>query len=219
MYGSGRINIIWVRYEKVQLQNGERGSRWERAEGREAAAAGGEPSLDPTSLARRTFTRLIILAAHDTAPKQLPHIINAVNQPYSRHTRCRPSSSIRHHRRNIDPPATALAQYAAICASKHQRQSGQYAAAGWEQQAASSSSRAVSPLRCSWYLRRSAVFAAACLVHVRRHRTRRSRRTYGCRGEKALAAVANAALVIEPLLQRSFWTHGAAVRRESWDHD
>ena len=76
--------------------------------------------------------------------------------------------------------------------------------AGWQQQ----QSGAVSPSRCSWNMWRSAVSASACLVHVRKHQTRKSRRTYGCRGEKALAAVADADLVMNRWLQRSFWRHG-----------
>ena len=59
-----------------------------------------------------------MIAPHATAPKQLPHSISPLNQPYSRHTPRRPSPSIRRHRKNMVPLAQALPQNAAICAGK-----------------------------------------------------------------------------------------------------
>ena len=45
-----------------------------------------------------------------TAPKQLPQNISPQNHPYSLHKRCRSSSSIRRHIKNMAPLTSALTQ-------------------------------------------------------------------------------------------------------------
>ena len=73
--------------------------------------------FDNRTLPLKAFSSCVILAAHEMAPKQLPHNMSAQNRPYSRHTRGRPPSSILHHRSSMQPAATALTKYAAICSA------------------------------------------------------------------------------------------------------
>jgi hypothetical protein len=95
--------------------------------------------LENASLALNAFSSCVILAAHVTAPKQLPHSISPENHPYIDYTRRRPSSSILHNRYIILPPATAHMQNAAICAATRYKQTGQPATQTWAGQAPSGS--------------------------------------------------------------------------------